>query len=195
MAALASARHPVLVTNTEVWTRHIRFEIAEANCMSAVAAFGKMAHYTGLPFFPIMTVYDFFIKRALDQLYYNLYWGAEFVIVGTPSGCTLSSEGAQHSWKSDIQIPNLVTWEPAFVIEMDWILSDAIARQMNDQNDGRRGVLIRAVTRGIPQALLLDNLRRQAASKQPFQGRLKPAGAGSQWGEALDESSLPMLPD
>ena len=27
----------------------------------------------------------YFIKRALDQLYYNLYWGSEFVIVGTPS--------------------------------------------------------------------------------------------------------------
>ena len=99
-----------LVTNQEVWTRHIRFEIAEANCMSAAGAFGKMAHYTGNPSFPIMTVYDFFIKRALDQLYYNLYWGAEFVIMGTPSGVTLSFEGAQHSWKSDIQIPNLITW-------------------------------------------------------------------------------------
>ena len=69
-----------------------------------------------------MTVYDFFIKRALDQLYYNLYWGAEFVIMGTPSGVTLSPEGAQHSWKSDIQIPNLITWEPTFAVEMDWIL-------------------------------------------------------------------------
>src|SRR5215510_3869493 len=188
MAALASARHPVLVTNTEVWTRHIRFEIAEANCMSAVAAFGKMAHYTGLPFFPIMTVYDFFIKRALDQLYYNLYWGAEFVIMGTPSGVTLSSEGAQHSWKSDIQIPNLVAWEPVFALEMEWILADAIKRHMLDQNDGRRGVLIRAVTRAVPQAALLENLRRQARFKSGLaQGvALKPAGAGDEWGAALD---------
>ncbi len=155
--------HPELVTHDEVWTRHIRFEIAEANCMSAAAAFGKMAHYVGLPFFPIMTVYDFFIKRALDQLYYNLYWGAEFVIMGTPSGVTLSSEGAQHSWKSDIQIPNLITWEPVFAQEVDWILSDAIARHMRDENEGRRGVLIRAVTRAIPQKLLLENVRRHAA--------------------------------
>ena len=43
-----------------------------------------------LPFFPLMTVYDFFIKRALDQLYYNLYWGSSFVLVGTPSGVTLA---------------------------------------------------------------------------------------------------------
>jgi pyruvate dehydrogenase E1 component len=156
------ARHPELMSHSDPWTRHIRFEIAEANCMSAAGAFGKMAHFTGYPCFPIMTVYDFFIKRALDQLYYNLYWGSEFVIIGTPSGVTLSPEGAQHSWKSDIQIPNLITWEPTFAIEMDWILSDAIRRHMLDENEGRRGVLVRAVTRALPQKLLLDHLRPQA---------------------------------
>ncbi len=186
------ARHPELMSHSDPWTRHIRFEIAEANCMSAAGAFGKMAHYTGNPSFPIMTVYDFFIKRALDQLYYNLYWGSEFVIIGTPSGVTLSHEGAQHSWKSDIQIPNLVTWEPCFAIEMDWILSDAVRRHMLDQNEGRRGVLIRAVTRAIPQKLLLDNLRTQARFKTGLAPgtALKPSGAGEEWGEAVDESTL-----
>jgi pyruvate dehydrogenase E1 component len=191
------ARHPELMTFSEAWTRHIRFEIAEANCMSAAGAFGKMAHYTGNPSFPIMTVYDFFIKRALDQLYYNLYWGSEFVIIGTPSGVTLSSEGAQHSWKSDIQIPNLITWEPFFALEMEWILADAIQRHMLDQNDGRRGVLVRGVTRAVPQALLLECLRRQARFKDglPEGARLKPAGAGDDWGAALEESTVATRPD
>ncbi len=190
-------RHPSLVPQDDPWTRHIRFEIAEANCMSAAGAFGKMGHYIGIPLMPMMTVYDFFIKRALDQLYYNLYWGAEFVILGTPSGVTLSSEGAQHSWKSDIQIPNLITWEPAFALEMDWILSDALRRQMADDNEGRRGVLVRAVTRGIPQALLLQHVRRQARSKAAgaVTGALKPAGGGDGWGDAIDESTLETLPD
>jgi pyruvate dehydrogenase E1 component len=165
--------------------------------MSAAGSFGKMAHYTGNPSFPIMTVYDFFIKRALDQLYYNLYWGAEFVIIGTPSGVTLSFEGAQHSWKSDIQIPNLITWEPFFALEMEWILADAIQRHMLDQNDGRRGVLVRAVTRAVPQAALLENLRKQARSKSALGAGalLKPAGAGEEWGPALDESSVPPKSD
>jgi pyruvate dehydrogenase E1 component len=191
------ARHPSLVTHEEVWTRHIRFEIAEANCMSAAGAFGKMAHFVGLPFFPIMTVYDFFIKRALDQLYYDLYWGSEFVIMGTPSGVTLAPEGAQHSWKSDIQIPNLVTWEPLFAIEMDWILSDAIKRHMEDHNDGRRGVLIRAVTRALPQRLLLESLRAHARSKVDgaWNGALKPKGGGEEWGDAHDESLVATRPD
>jgi len=183
-------KHPGLVASAATWTRHVRFEIAEANCMSAAGAFGKLGHYLGVPLMPLMTVYDFFIKRALDQLYYDLYWGAEFVLIGTPSGVTLSPEGAQHSWKSDIQMPNLVTWEPAFAVELDWILSDAVRRQMEDDNAGRRGVLVRCVTRGIRQALLLENLRKQATAKQALPGPLKPAGAGAEWGEATDESTL-----
>jgi pyruvate dehydrogenase E1 component len=189
---LVKYKHPELAPQDAPWTRHIRFEIAEANCMSAAGAFGRMGHYIGVPLMPMMTVYDFFIKRALDQLYYNLYWGAEFVILGTPSGTTLSSEGAQHSWKSDIQIPNLVTWEPTFAIEMDWILSDALRRQMMDDNEGRRGVLVRAVTRGVQQSLLLSFVRMQARSKVDgsVTGLLKPKDGGEEWADATDESTL-----
>lgn len=158
-------KHPELLAHTDPWTRHIRFEIAEANCMSAMGAFGKMGAYVGLPFTPIMTVYDFFVKRALDQLYYDVYWGAEFILMGTPSGVTLSPEGAQHSWKSDIQMPNLVTWEPAFAIEMDWIFCDAIRRRMEGRNEGRQGVYVRAVTRGIPQKLMLERVRAQPGNQ------------------------------
>jgi pyruvate dehydrogenase E1 component len=159
-------RHPELLTRMDPWTRHIRFEIAEANAMSALGAFGKMGALTGLPFVPVMTVYDFFIKRALDQLYYDVYWASDFILMGTPSGVTLSPEGAHHSWKSDIQMPNLITWEPAFTIEMDWVLSDAITRQMNGDNSGRSGVLVRAVTRTLAQKILLERVRRHVASKQ-----------------------------
>lgn len=156
---------PELAPTDEAWTRHIRFEIAEANCMSALGSFGKMGPLVGIPFLPMMTVYDFFIKRALDQLYYDLYWGSSFILVGTPSGVTLSPEGAQHSWKSDIQIPNLVTWEPAFAVELDWILCDAIRRHFEGDNEGRKGVLVRCVTRALEQGILLKNLRRQVRYK------------------------------
>ncbi|MEY4673766.1 MAG: hypothetical protein RL148_1550 [Planctomycetota bacterium] len=157
---------PELAPTDEAWTRHIRFEIAEANCMTALGSFGKMGYHTGVPFLPMMTVYDFFIKRALDQLYYNLYWGSSFILVGTPSGITLAPEGAQHSWKSDIQIPNLITWEPAFALEMEWILCDAIQRHFRGDNKGRSGVLVRAVTRALAQDQLLFWQRRQARFKR-----------------------------
>jgi hypothetical protein len=35
---------------------------------------------------------------------------------------------------------------------------------MEDRNEGRRGVLIRAVTRAIPQKLLIECLRAHARS-------------------------------
>jgi pyruvate dehydrogenase E1 component len=163
---------PKIAPTNEAWSRHIRFEIAEANCMSAAGSFGKMGQFCGIPLLPMMTVYDFFIKRALDQLYYDLYWGSSFVLVGTPSGVTLAPEGAQHSWKSDIQMPNLITWEPSFAQELDWILCDAVQRHFVGDNRGRSGVLIRAVTRALRQDLLAKNLRRQARFKRDL-----PAGA------------------
>lgn len=184
---------PELAPTDEAWTRHIRFEIAEANCMSAVGSFGKMDHVAGIPFLPMMTVYDFFIKRALDQLYYNLYWRSSFVLVGTPSGITLAPEGAQHSWKSDIQIPNLITWEPAFAIEMEWILCDAIRRHFTRDNKGRSGVLIRAVTRALHQQLLLEWLRRQVRWKR----ELPPGAALGLTAEdgGLHEAEVPHAAD
>ena len=153
---------PELWERSGPWTRHIRFEIAEANCMSAAGSFGKMREYSGVPLLPMMTVYDFFIKRALDQLYYNVYWRSSFLLIGTPSGVSLSPEGAQHSWKSDIQFPSLITWEPAFAQEMDWILADAAARHLNQDNEDREGVLVRASTRGLAQKEFLTRLKAQA---------------------------------
>ena len=153
---------PELYAHSEAWTRHIRFEIAEANCMSAAGSFGKMGQYAGVALMPMMTVYDFFIKRALDQLYYNLYWRSSFILLGTPSGVTLSPEGAQHSWKSDLQMPSLITWEPAYAKEMEWILADAVQRHVANNNHDREGVLVRAVTRSLKQKELMKRLKAQA---------------------------------
>jgi len=158
---IADRRRPVLSPSEDQRTRHIRFEIAEANCMTAVGAFGKLRTRLGIPLLPVMTVYDFFIKRALDQLYYNLYWRSGFIVVGTPSGATLSPEGAQHSWKSDIQMPNLITWEPFFAVEMDWILSDTVRRHYIGDDVNRSGVVIRAVTRATKQAEMMKRLKAQ----------------------------------
>ncbi|PIS10871.1 MAG: pyruvate dehydrogenase [Bdellovibrio sp. CG10_big_fil_rev_8_21_14_0_10_47_8] len=157
---------PDLVPGEDISDRYIRFEIAEGNVMSCMGAFGKIRDYLGIPLMPLMTVYDFFIKRALDQYFYNLYWKSSFILVGTPSGVTLSPEGAQHGWKSDIQIPNQITWEPFYCQELDWILCDSIRRHVMNDNEGRSGVLIRGVTRGIEQKELIPFLSRQARFKQ-----------------------------
>jgi pyruvate dehydrogenase E1 component len=114
---------------------------------------------------PLMTVYDFFIKRAHDQYFYNLYWKSSFFCIGTPSGVTLSPEGAQHGWKSDFQIPNQITWEPFFCQELDWIFCDSLRRHYLNDNQGRNGVLIRCVTRGVEQKDMLHYLRKQKRFK------------------------------
>ena len=156
---------PDLVPGEDVTDRFLRFEIAECNVMSCVGSFGRLRDTLGVPVMPLMTIYDFFIKRALDQYFYNLYWKSSFICVGTPSGVTLSPEGAQHGWKSDIQIPNQVTWEPFFCQELDWILCESMRRHLTGDNVGRTGVLIRTVTRGVEQKDLLTNLKRQARFK------------------------------
>tara|TARA_Y100000746_G_scaffold225357_1_gene228951 strand:- start:1615 stop:2598 length:984 start_codon:yes stop_codon:yes gene_type:complete len=86
-------------------------------------------------------------------------------MVGTPAGVTLSPEGAQHGWKSDIQIPNQITWEPYFCQELDWILADSIRRHVLNDNEGRTGVHIRTVTRGAEQKDLMKYLKMQARFK------------------------------
>lgn len=159
------AKAPDVVPHASQRTGHLRFEIAEGNCMSAAGSIGKFRHFTGIPFYPAMTIYDFFIKRAHDQFYYNLYWHSSFATIGTPSGVTLAPEGAQHSWKSDFQIPNCVTWEPCFAKELEWILADTLRRHFTEEDEGREAALFRLVTKGIVQKDMLDRLKRQARFK------------------------------
>lgn len=185
------AKLPDLVPGEEVSDRYLRFEIAEGNVMSCVGAFGKMKDILGIPLIPLMTVYDFFIKRALDQYFYNLYWKSSFICVGTPSGVTLSPEGAQHGWKSDIQIPNQITWEPFFCQELDWIFSDAIRRHVLNDNVGRNGVLIRGVTRGVEQKDMSHYLKKQYRFKANQQTAL--ARAEFPINGSINEEEVPSL--
>lgn len=188
---------PDLVPGQEENDRFLRFDIQEGNVMSCAGSFGKVRDTLGIPLIPLMTVYDFFIKRALDQLFYNLYWRSSFILVGTPSGVTLSPEGAQHGWKSDIQVPNQITWEPFFVQELDWIFSDAIKRIVTFDDQDRNGVVIRGVTRGIDQKMFLGLLKTQRRFKADQsvelapQGIENPAGGTDESGvEAIDEASI-----
>lgn len=182
---------PDLVPGEEVSDRFLRFEIAEGNVMSCVGSFGRLRDTLGIPVMPLMTVYDFFIKRALDQYFYNQYWRSSFICVGTPSGVTLSPEGAQHGWKSDFQIPNQITWEPFFCIELDWIFCDTIKRHLSNNNQNRSGTLLRLVTRGVEQKDMMKYLNRQARFKSGLSGML--ARAEFPMEGAANESEIPAL--
>lgn len=184
---------PDLVPGEDVTDRFLRFDIVEANVTSCVGSFGKIRETLGIPLVPLMTVYDFFIKRALDQLFYNLYWRSSFILVGTPSGVTLSPEGAQHGWKSDIQIPGQITWEPFFVQELDWIFVDAVKRILTGDDYDRNGVIIRGVTRGADQKQFLGLLRTQARFKAGDVPLLAPSGMNVEGG--TDEAQVPSVSD
>lgn len=186
---------PDLVPGEEKHDRFLRFEIVEANTMSCMGSYGKLRDTLGIPLLPLMTVYDFFVKRAHDQFFYNLYWKSSFIMVGTPSGVTLSPEGAQHGWKSDFQIPNQITWEPFFCQELDWILSDAIQRHMTYDNEGRTGVHIRGVTRGVEQKDFLKHLKTQKKFKVGLADEQLLHPAGFPIAGAIEESSVATLSD
>jgi len=184
---------PDLTPGEEVTDRFLRFDITEGNVASCMGSFGKIRDTLGIPLMPLMTVYDFFIKRALDQLFYNLYWRSCFILVGTPSGVTLSHEGAQHGWKSDIQIPNQITWEPFFVQELDWIFVDAVKRLLTGDDHDRSGVIVRGVTRGVDQKQFLQLLRTQRRFKSDGSAILAPAGLAVDGG--TDESQVAAVAD
>ncbi len=187
-----SKNSPHLSPHTQDHNRFFRFEITEAAAVSCLAAFGKVQDIIGVPLFPVMSIYDFFIKRALDQYFYALYWGSSFILVGTPSGITLSSEGAQHGWKSDLQIPHQICWEPYFCQELDWILTDALYRHMTSHNKNRSGVLIRAVTRGAHQKDFLRYLKMQKCFKKSLGNqKLHPQNFPIQ--SAVNESTIETL--
>ena len=189
---IQSKHSPNLSPHTQLQNRFFRFEITEAATVSCLAAFGKTQDFIGVPLFPVMSIYDFFIKRALDQYFYALYWNSSFILVGTPSGVTLSSEGAQHGWKSDFQIPQQICWEPYFCQEVDWILTDSLYRHITGHNQNRTGVLIRAVTRGAEQKDFLRYLKMQKRFKKS-DSLLHPKGF--QLSNAVDESSVETLSD
>lgn len=184
---------PDIVPGEDKKHRHLRFEIAEGNAMSCVGSYGKLREFLGIPIVPLMTVYDFFIKRALDQFFYNLYWNSSFIVVGTPAGVSLSPEGAQHGWKSDFQIPNTITWEPMFAQELDWVLSESIRRHVMDDNQGRTGVLIRLVTRGVEQGTFIKRLRRHRRFKA--QQDILLGVQGQSFEGATDESQVGAISD
>ncbi len=186
---------PDLIPGTEKSDRFIRFEIAESNTMSCMGSYGKLREFLGIPLLPLMTVYDFFIKRAHDQYFYNLYWNSSFILVGTPSGVTLSPEGAQHGWKSDFQIPNQITWEPFFCAELDWILCESIRRHVFGENEGRTGVTIRGVTRGVDQKLLPQLLKTQRRFKADLDENTLLHPKGYAMDGAQDESAASSFSD
>ncbi len=107
--------------------QHIELGIAEMNLFTLLSALGLSHALHGERLFPIGTLYDPFIARALDALNYACYQDARFILVATPSGITLAPEGGAHQ---SIGTPligmaqdGLAAFEPAYVDELAIVLA------------------------------------------------------------------------
>jgi pyruvate dehydrogenase E1 component len=134
--------------------QHIEFGISEMNLFMWLSQAGLLKARTGFSTVPIGTIYDPFICRGLDALIYALYVGARFIVVGTPSGVTLSPEGGAHqstvTQSLGMELPGLVSYEPAFAREAVWCLVAGITQVL--AADGHSSYL-RLSTRTVDQRL------------------------------------------
>jgi pyruvate dehydrogenase E1 component len=132
--------------------QHVELGIAEQNLFLLLAAAGLSHDLNGVRLIPVGTVYDTFVQRGLDALFYGCYQDARFLLVSTPSGITLAPEGGQHQ---SIYTPligigqdRLAFYEPAHVDELGVIMAWAF-RHMQAENGS--SVWLRLSTRPLAQ--------------------------------------------
>ena len=134
--------------------QHMELGIAETNLVGLISELGATWSRWGQPLFPIGVLYDPFVERALEPWSYGIYAGGQSILVGTPSGVTLAAEGGAHqSIKTPsigLEQPGCVSFEPAFAVEVEWILMDCLSRL--GRADGTSSYL-RLSTRPVRQDL------------------------------------------
>ncbi len=134
--------------------QHVELGIAEGNLVGLLAELGLTWSRDGQPLFPIGTLYDPFVNRALEPWSFSLYAGAQSILVGTPSGVTLAPEGGAHQSiitpSVGVEQPRCVAWEPAFAQDLQWTLLHALSQL--GRSDGS-SAYFRLTTRPIDQRL------------------------------------------
>jgi len=154
--------------------QHIELGIAETNLVGLLGELGTTWSRWGQRLLPIGVLYDPFIERALEPWSFGIYAGGQSILVGTPSGVTLAPEGGAHqSIKTPsigLEQPGCLSYEPAFVIDVEWTLLAALARL--GRPDGGSAYL-RLSTRPVDQSLAgvpADPAARELRRKQVVAG-------------------------
>jgi pyruvate dehydrogenase E1 component len=128
--------------------------IAEGNAMLWAYAFGRrrLSGEPRTPLLPVVTVYDKFFERALNQLDYAVYAGARFVAVGVPSGTGLSRETATHQSlmtpRIMMDLPGIVAYEPAFAVDVEAVYLHALGQLWDEAGEA---VYLRLTTQPMEQ--------------------------------------------
>jgi pyruvate dehydrogenase E1 component len=134
--------------------QHIELGIAETNLVGLIGELGATWSRWGQPLFPIGVVYDPFVERALEPWSYGIYAGGQSILVGTPSGVTLAAEGGAHqSIKTPsigLEQPGCTAYEPAFAVDVEWIMLSCIAKLGQPQGTS---AYLRLSTRPVDQTL------------------------------------------
>lgn len=109
--------------------QHIELGIAEQNLFLLLGAAGLSHDLNGARLLPVGTVYDPFVNRGHDALFYACYQDARFLLISTPSGITLAPEGGQHQATNTpllaIVQDRLASFEPAYCDELAIMLRHA----------------------------------------------------------------------
>jgi pyruvate dehydrogenase E1 component len=134
--------------------QHIELGIAEVNLVGLLSELGLTWARDGQPLFPVGTLYDPFVARALEPWSFGMYAGGQSILVGTPSGVTLAPEGGAHQSiitpSIGLEQPSCTAWEPAFGADLEWSLLAAIASL---GRPGGTSAYFRLTTRPLDQAL------------------------------------------
>ena len=142
--------------------RHIELGIAETNLVGLLGELGVTWSRYGQPLFPIGTIYDPFVGRALEPWSFGMYAGGQSILVGTPSGVSLAPEGGAHQSivtpSIGIGQPGCTFWEPAFGQDLEWTLLHALSRL---GRPGGESAYFRLSTRPLDQSLDPGDDRRE----------------------------------
>jgi pyruvate dehydrogenase E1 component len=134
--------------------QHVELGIAETNLVGLLGELGATGGRWNQPLLPIGVLYDPFVERALEPWAFGTYAGGRSILVGTPSGVSLSSEGGAHqSVKTPsigIEQPGCTSYEPAFALDVEWCLLAAMDQLVRP---GGRSVYLRLSTRPVDQKL------------------------------------------
>src|SRR5439155_11983352 len=141
--------------------RHIEMGIAEMNLVLLLGQLGLTWDFQRVRLLPIGTLYDPFVMRALEGIVYSVYSGSRFILVGTPSGISLSREGGAHQSLNTpgigMETPGLTYAEPCFALEFEWLLLDAFARMQEPDGEA---LYLRLSTKPVDQAPFAAALER-----------------------------------
>jgi len=170
----ADDRETILHWHEKPTGQHIELGIAETNLVGAIGELGATWSRWGQPLLPIGVLYDPFVARALEPWSFGIYAGGQSILVGTPSGVSLASEGGAHQSVTTPSIgleqPGCLSYEPAFALDAEWILLACLAKL--GKPDGTSSYL-RLSTRPVDQTLAgvpSDSAARERRRRQAIAG-------------------------